>query len=108
MLFRSLPVAHRCQQVAAIEQVKHLAHHQRVDRYGAGGFEAVAARGLRRITSGSACSDDSASVTALTMFTHRICTGVSGSAMPNRIAISTMPAAPPLIGRMKTMALILS
>ena len=43
----------------------------------------------------------SASVTAVTMLIQRICTGVSGSVSPSRIAATTINASPPLVGRVQ-------
>jgi hypothetical protein len=65
-------------------------------------------RGGRRITPRSAGSKASASarVTAVIMFTHRICTGVMGSARPSRMAAIRVSASPPLVGRMKRMAFL--
>jgi hypothetical protein len=37
-------------------------------------------------------------VTAVTMFTHRICTGVIGRVMPSSTAISTIEAWATLVG----------
>ena len=44
-------------------------------------------------------------VTAVTIFTHKIWTGVIGSVMPSRTAISTIAACPTLVGSTKTTAL---
>ncbi len=42
------------------------------------------------------------SVTAVTMLTHSTCTGVSGSASPNRTAIRMTSDWAPLVGSRKT------
>ena len=62
---------------------------------------AFAARGGRRIESGSAGSKASASpsVTAVTMLIHRIWTGVIGRVSPRRIAMMIANASPMLVGR---------
>ena len=64
-------------------------------------------RGGRAITSASAGSKARATarVTAVTMFTHRICTGVSGRTRPKVTAASMTRPSAPLVGRMKRMAL---
>jgi hypothetical protein len=46
----------------------------------------------------------SARITSVTMFTHRICTGVIGSSPPSAIATTITPASPPLVGSMKAIA----
>ena len=57
-------------------------------------------RGGRAIRPGSGRSKAMASdrVTAVTMFTHRICTGVIGRVMPSSTAISTIEAWATLVG----------
>ncbi len=60
------------------------------------------ARGGRVMMSASGRSkaSASASVTAVTMFTHRICTGVIGIVRPNSTAQKTIAAWPMFVGRM--------
>ena len=57
-------------------------------------------RGRRSMMPGSAGSKANvmASSTELTMFTHRICTGVIGKVTPSISAASTVSDSPPLTG----------
>lgn len=57
--------------------------------------------------SGGSNASASASVTAVIMFTHRICAGVIGSMVPNATAARIVMASPPLVGRMKVMAFLM-
>ena len=65
-------------------------------------------RGGRRITPGSVGSKASVrpSATAVTMLTHRICTGVIGSVRPNRIAAMIASASPPLVGSVQAITFL--
>jgi hypothetical protein len=65
-------------------------------------------RGGRRMMSGSAPSKASAmaSTTELTMFTHRIWTGVIGSVSPSTSARISASASPPFTGSRKTTAFL--
>ncbi len=47
-----------------------------------------------------------ARVTAVTMFTQRICTGVMGSTCPKAMAATIVSAWPPFVGRMKRIAFL--
>ena len=54
--------------------------------------------------SGGSKASARARVTALTMFTQRIWTAVSGKVMPSAMAATTISAWAPLVGRMKMIA----
>ena len=64
-------------------------------------------RGARFITSGSVGSNASTmpSATELTMFTHKICTGMMGKARPSSTAASSDMDSPPLMGSRKVTVL---
>ncbi|MNH47841.1 hypothetical protein D3C79_1112880 [compost metagenome] len=57
---------------------------------------------MRSSSAGSNASAK-ARVTAVIMFTQRICSGVMGSVSPRRMAVNRTKAWAPLVGRMKRM-----
>ena len=65
-------------------------------------------RGGRRMVPGSVGSKASVmpSALAVSRLTHRICTGVSGSVSPTRMAPITASAMAPLVGRVQATTFI--